>query len=168
MYFNFALNLYMTLSSADNPFKQFGIRSAPRHSTLGHQSFTCDRKPFLCNILSAISHFFLNKINLTQDFDTIVSAMWVSHSSRACLCVCEADWQPSCHGVRSSSPAPFQSWNIFYSHSHSFLFKEVQLSLLAKPHSTPFCRSNNQTIGRWEHLGMISLPSPPSINWAIL
>ena len=27
MYFNFALNLYMTLSSADNPFKQFGPRS---------------------------------------------------------------------------------------------------------------------------------------------
>ena len=24
MYFNFALNLYMTLSSADNPFKQIG------------------------------------------------------------------------------------------------------------------------------------------------
>ena len=29
MYFNFALNLYMTLSSADNPFKQFGPRSGP-------------------------------------------------------------------------------------------------------------------------------------------
>ena len=27
MYFNFALNLNMTLSSADNPFKQFGPRS---------------------------------------------------------------------------------------------------------------------------------------------
>ena len=27
MYFNFSLNLYMTLSSADNPFKQFGPRS---------------------------------------------------------------------------------------------------------------------------------------------
>ena len=26
MYFNFALNFYMTLSSADNPFKQFGPR----------------------------------------------------------------------------------------------------------------------------------------------
>ena len=29
MYFNFALNLYMTLSSADNPFKQFGPKSGP-------------------------------------------------------------------------------------------------------------------------------------------
>ena len=29
MYFNFALNLYMTLLSADNPFKQFGPRSGP-------------------------------------------------------------------------------------------------------------------------------------------
>ena len=29
MYFNFALNFYMTLSSADNPFKQFGPRSGP-------------------------------------------------------------------------------------------------------------------------------------------
>ena len=29
MYFNFALNLYMTLSSADNPLKQFGPRSGP-------------------------------------------------------------------------------------------------------------------------------------------
>ena len=29
MYFNFVLNLYMTLSSADNPFKQFGPRSGP-------------------------------------------------------------------------------------------------------------------------------------------
>ena len=28
MYFNFALNLYMALSSADNPFKQFGTRSS--------------------------------------------------------------------------------------------------------------------------------------------
>ena len=27
MYFNFALNFYMTLPSADNPFKQFGPRS---------------------------------------------------------------------------------------------------------------------------------------------
>ena len=27
MYFNFALNLYMTLSSADNPSKQFGPRA---------------------------------------------------------------------------------------------------------------------------------------------
>ena len=27
MYFNFALNLYMTLSSVDNPFKQFGPRA---------------------------------------------------------------------------------------------------------------------------------------------
>ena len=27
MYFNFVLNLYMTLSSADNPFKKFGPRS---------------------------------------------------------------------------------------------------------------------------------------------
>ena len=27
LYFNFALNLYMTLSSADNPFKQIGPRS---------------------------------------------------------------------------------------------------------------------------------------------
>ena len=27
MYFNFALNLYLTLSSADNPFKQFEPRS---------------------------------------------------------------------------------------------------------------------------------------------
>ena len=27
MYFNFALNLYMTLSSADNPFRQIGPRS---------------------------------------------------------------------------------------------------------------------------------------------
>ena len=29
MYFNFALNLYMTLSSANNPSKQFGPRSGP-------------------------------------------------------------------------------------------------------------------------------------------
>ena len=29
MYFNFALNLNMTLSSADNHFKQFGPRSGP-------------------------------------------------------------------------------------------------------------------------------------------
>ena len=29
MYFNFALNLYMTLLSADNPFKQFGARLGP-------------------------------------------------------------------------------------------------------------------------------------------
>ena len=29
MYFNFALNLNMTLSSADDPFKQFGPRSGP-------------------------------------------------------------------------------------------------------------------------------------------
>ena len=27
MYFYFALNFYMTLSSADNPFKQFGPKS---------------------------------------------------------------------------------------------------------------------------------------------
>ena len=32
MYFNFALNPYMTLSSADNPFKQFGPRSGPTFS----------------------------------------------------------------------------------------------------------------------------------------
>ena len=30
MYFNFALNLYMTLSSADNPFKQLEPRSDPK------------------------------------------------------------------------------------------------------------------------------------------
>ena len=29
MYLNFALNFYMTLSSADNPFKKFGPRSGP-------------------------------------------------------------------------------------------------------------------------------------------
>ena len=29
MYFNFALDLYMTLSSDDNPFNQFGPRSGP-------------------------------------------------------------------------------------------------------------------------------------------
>ena len=29
MYFNFALNFNMTLSSADNAFKQFGPRSGP-------------------------------------------------------------------------------------------------------------------------------------------
>ena len=29
MFFNFALHLYMTLSSVDNPFKQFGSRSGP-------------------------------------------------------------------------------------------------------------------------------------------
>ena len=29
MYFNFALNFFMTLSSADNPFKQFGPGSGP-------------------------------------------------------------------------------------------------------------------------------------------
>ena len=29
MYFNFALNLYMTLSSVDNPFEQFGPRAGP-------------------------------------------------------------------------------------------------------------------------------------------
>ena len=29
MFFNFALHLYMTLTSADNPFKQFGPRSGP-------------------------------------------------------------------------------------------------------------------------------------------
>ena len=29
MYFYFALNLYMKLSSVDNPFKQFGPRSGP-------------------------------------------------------------------------------------------------------------------------------------------
>ena len=29
MYFNYALNFYVTLSSADNPFKQFGPRSGP-------------------------------------------------------------------------------------------------------------------------------------------
>ena len=29
MYFNFALNLYMTLSSSDNPFKQFGPSPGP-------------------------------------------------------------------------------------------------------------------------------------------
>ena len=29
MYFNFALNLNITLSPADNPFKQFGPRSGP-------------------------------------------------------------------------------------------------------------------------------------------
>ena len=29
MYFNFGLNLYMTLLYADNPFKQFGPRSGP-------------------------------------------------------------------------------------------------------------------------------------------
>ena len=32
MYFNFALNLNMTLSSVDNPFKQFGPRSGPTFS----------------------------------------------------------------------------------------------------------------------------------------
>ena len=31
MYFDFALNLYMILSSADNPFKQFGPRSSPTY-----------------------------------------------------------------------------------------------------------------------------------------
>ena len=31
MFFNFALHLYMTLSSADNPFKQFGPRSGPTY-----------------------------------------------------------------------------------------------------------------------------------------
>ena len=35
------------------------------HSDLGHQSFTCDRKPFLDNIACAIRHF-LNNINLTK------------------------------------------------------------------------------------------------------
>ena len=30
MYFDFALNFYMTLSFVDNPFKQFGPRSGPR------------------------------------------------------------------------------------------------------------------------------------------
>ena len=30
MYFNFVLNLNMTLSSADNLFKQFGRRSGPK------------------------------------------------------------------------------------------------------------------------------------------
>ena len=29
MYLNFVFDLYMTLSSADNPFKQFGPRSSP-------------------------------------------------------------------------------------------------------------------------------------------
>ena len=29
MYFNFVLNLKMTLSSVDDPFKQFGPRSGP-------------------------------------------------------------------------------------------------------------------------------------------
>ena len=33
MYFNFALNLNMTLSSVDNPFKQFGPRSGPTFCT---------------------------------------------------------------------------------------------------------------------------------------
>ena len=32
MYFDFALNLNMTLSSIDNPFKQFGPRSGPTFS----------------------------------------------------------------------------------------------------------------------------------------
>ena len=33
MYFNFELNLYMSLLSADNPFKQFGPRSGPTFCT---------------------------------------------------------------------------------------------------------------------------------------
>ena len=73
---------------------------------------------------------------------------------------CEADWRPDCYGF--ALPVQHHS-NVEIGHEiFSTVIpipsKEVQLLLLTKPHSKPFCRSNNQTIG----LGMISLPSPPS------
>ena len=86
------------------------------------------------------------------------------------LCVnslrCEADWQSDCHGF--VLPVQHHS-NVDMGHE---LFSTVILipsykKLLAKLHSMPFCRHNNQTFGSCEHLEMISLPLPP-INWAII
>ena len=58
-------------------------------------------------------------------------------------------------------------FNIFHSHYHSFLFKELQLSVTDKTQSRHFhiILPNND---RREHKEMMSLPSPSSINWAIL
>ena len=73
MYFNFALNLYMTLSSADNPFKQIGPRSGLPGRVA--QSVTClvtDAKltadPGVASSIQARSHTFVeidHEINST-------------------------------------------------------------------------------------------------------
>ena len=47
MYFNFALNFYLTLSSADNPFKQFGSKLMYFNNALN----------FFMTLSSADNHF---------------------------------------------------------------------------------------------------------------
>ena len=58
-------------------------------------------------------------------------------------------------------------FNIFYSHYHSFLFKELQLSVTDKTQSRHFHIQLSKK-GRWEHKDMMSLPLPSSIRWEIL
>ena len=80
---------------------------------------------------------------------------------------CEVDWLPDCH--RFTLPVQHHS-NVEIGHEIFYTVIPIPSysKILPKTHSRPFGRSYNQTIGRWEHLGMISLPSPPSINWAII
>ena len=130
-----------------------------------------------CTIrLITLNHLGHSMWLITQDFDNIVSMMWVSHIVNACACTrvyvnsvrCEVDWRPDCHGF--TLPVQHHS-NVEIGHEIFYTVIPIPSSyskILPKPHSRSFGRSYNQTICRWEYLGMISLPSPPSINLAII
>ena len=66
MHFNFALNLYMTLSSADNPSKQFGSRSGPTFclDLIGVQTVL----HFICYDKLELNQCFIFDWNLYIDF----------------------------------------------------------------------------------------------------
>ena len=76
---------------------------------------------------------------------------------------CEADWRQDCHEF--ALPVQHHS-NVEIGHEifstaipiPSYL-KKGSCLYWQNPNSEPFCRSNNQTIGRWEQLGIILLPS---------
>ena len=66
------------------------------------QHLECDKTLFKQNLFD-LAHKILTLSHQRCGFGILVV--------RACVCVsvCEAYWQLGCHGVRSSSPAPFQS-----------------------------------------------------------
>ena len=130
------------------------------HSDLGHQSFS-----LLWAKLRAIRCYFNLITTSTLDFDTIVSAMPVLHVVRACVnsMGCGSDYSDQAvmgSLFLSSTILLLKLVMNYFLQSFPFLLLERRTVISYWQNLTP----GPFVSIRWEHFGIISLPSPP-INW---
>ena len=139
------------------------LTNTDAHSDSRHQSFS-----LLWATLRAIRRFLIIQ-NCTLDFDTIVSATPVLHIVRTCVCVSTL-WDVGLTSDQAVMGSIFLSSTLLLLKLvMNYYLQSFPILLIERRTVTVVSYWQNATPGpfvsiRWEHLGIISLPSLPYLS----